>query len=80
MDDKTREELMETNRVVAEATVISHAIIDFLERSNVDMKVAVVACGIAFSSGSNSLGASLPTTIDIVRTFYKQAGECHETH
>jgi hypothetical protein len=80
MDKLTIEELLRTVETVEKAMPVAGDIIDFLESRGVDMDVGVIAAGIAFSSGASSLGASLPSVIELVRVFYKQAGLRREAH
>jgi hypothetical protein len=80
MKEYSQEELKRSANLIIEAMPLSLKIIEFLEQSGVEMDVAVVAAGIAYSSGSHSVGASLPSTIDLVRFFYKEAETPRETH
>lgn len=76
----TDEQLMETDETVKKAMELANKIVSFLVEQKVDMKIAVLACGILFGRGAPVLGASLPSTIDIVRYFYKNPQGLNETH
>ncbi len=80
MDEVTKEQLLKTADVIEKAMPIARDIIDFLESRRVPMEIGVIAAGIAFSTGSASLGASLPSVIDLVRVFYKQSERRNEAH
>jgi hypothetical protein len=80
MNEVTKEELLKTAEAIEKAMPVTGQIIDFLESRGVPMEIGVIAAGIAFSTGSSSLGVSLPSVIELVRVFYKQAERRHEAH
>ena len=80
MRQYSKEDLLKSADIVEKAMPIAGEIIDFLESRGIDMEVGVIAAGVAFSTGASSMGASLPSAIDIVRVFYKQADQRREAH
>lgn len=67
------EHLRITKEVSTKAIALSNELIKYMESTNADIRVAVLAAGIAYSKGSMVLGAPLPATIDVIRMFYKNA-------
>lgn len=80
MKDFSKDELLRSANLIKDAFPLSREIISFLDKSGAPMDVAVIAAGIAYARGSHAVGASLPSTIDLVRVFYKHAGMPRETH
>lgn len=80
MREYSKEDLNKSADMVDKAMPIAVEIIGFLESKNIDLDVGVIAAGIAFSTGASQIGASLPSAIDIVRVFYKQASHRREAH
>lgn len=80
MSKHSKEQLLETNLMVTEAEMVAAHIVELLKSNNVEMRVGVLACGMAFSQGAVAMGASLPTTIEVIRSFYKHESEQHATH
>ena len=80
MKETSLNEVAEAMKMMEQGTAVSVEIISYLESRGIPLKVAVISCGIAFSSGAGTLGVTRESAIDLFDVFFTRNGINHEAH